>query len=334
MIDASIPLVDLHRHLDGNISPETIWELSHKHNVALPVDSFEEFRPLTQIQDKTSDLMAFLAKLDWGVAALGDLDACYRVAYENMVDAKSGHLDYVELRFSPFFMSRAFNLPLEGLIEAVCDGVEAGVKETGVKANLIGILSRTFGVETCQKELDALLQFKDKFVALDLAGDEINYPAELFIPHFERARDAGWAISVHAGEADGPVSVWNAIKLLGATRIGHGVSAVQDKALIDYMREHEIVVESCPTSNYQTATVANLSEHPLPYFLQQGLLATLNTDDPGVSNIDLAYEYKVAHQVLGISKESLKQLQRNGVTASFLSQSEKEALFAAKLSNS
>jgi adenosine deaminase len=328
MIDPNIPLVDLHRHLDGNIDPETIWDLAHKYGVSLPADSLEGLRSFTQIHDKTSDLLAFLAKLDWGVAVLGDLDACYRVAYENLVNAKLHGLDYVELRFSPFFMGRAFNLPLPDLVEAIADGVKAGIADTGVSANLIGILSRTFGVESCQNELEALLIHKDKIVALDLAGDELNYPASLFERHFKHARDAGWDISVHAGEADGPSSIWNAIKLLGATRIGHGVSAIHDNKLIDYMLEHNIVIESCPTSNYQTATVSDLSVHPLPHFLKAGLKVTLNTDDPGVSNIDIRHEYEVAHKVLGISQSDLSLIQRHGIDAAFISLTEKERLWS------
>ncbi len=329
MVDPSIPLVDLHRHLDGNISPETIWDLSHQHDVELPVDSLDALRALTQIQDQTSDLLAFLSKLDWGVAVLGNLDACYRVAYENLLSAKEQGLDYVELRFSPFFMGRTFNLPLPALVEAIVDGVSAGVAETGVKANLIGILSRTFGVQSCQLELEALLAHKDKIVALDLAGDELNYPATLFESHFKKARESGWGISVHAGEADGPTSIWNAIKLLGATRIGHGVSAIRDSRLIDYMLEHDIVIESCPTSNYQTATVKDLSTHPLPAFLKAGLKVTLNTDDPAVSNIDLQHEYEVAHKVLGISRSELSGIQRCGVESAFLSAADRQHLWSS-----
>ena len=324
MINPNIPLVDLHRHLDGNINPNTIWDLAHKHGVTLPVKTLDEVRTLTQIQDKTSDLLAFLNKLDWGVAVLGDLDACYRVAYENLLDAKQQGLDYVELRFSPFFMGRAFNLPLSELVAAVADGIA----ETGVSANLIGILSRTFGTESCQKELDAFLSNKDQIVALDLAGDELNYPAADFVSHFQQARDAGWEISVHAGEADGPVSVWNAIKLLGAKRIGHGVTAINDDKLVDYIAKNDIVIESCPTSNYQTATVKALSAHPLPEFLRRGVKVTLNTDDPGVSNIDIKHEYRVAHEILGVASNELSLVQRNGVEAAFISSSEKERLWS------
>lgn len=330
MIDPSLPLVDLHRHLDGNILPETIWELAKRNDLPIAANSLEDVRQITQIQDQTSDLLAFLAKLDVGVSMLSNYDACYTVAYENMRDAKQSMLDYVELRFSPYYMAQSHNLNMIELIAAVIDGIKAGEKDFGVKANLIGILSRTYGAQTCMDELKALLEHKQDIIALDLAGDELGYPAELFVDHFMLARDADWNITVHAGEADGPQSIWNAIYKLGATRIGHGVAAIQDAKLLEYMQDNNIAIESCPTSNYQTATVTDLSKHPMPAFLKAGLLVTLNTDDPAVSNIDLKHEYNVAHEVLKLSESDLKQIQRNGVDAAFLSDSEKQILLKQK----
>lgn len=330
MIDKTIPLVDLHRHLDGNIQPQVIWDLAQKHHISMQAKNIADVERLSQIQDKTSDLMAFLAKLDLGVSVLADADACYTVAYENMRNAKDTGLDYVELRFSPYYMAQAHQLNMSDVVSAVIDGVAAGSKEFGVKANLIGILSRTFGVEACMQELTALLNHKPFITALDLAGDELRFPAELFVDHFQMARDAGWNISVHAGEADGPQSIWNAIYKLGATRIGHGVAAIQDEKLMDYIIANDIVIESCPTSNYQTATVKDLNKHPMMSFFKKGIVVTLNTDDPAVSNIDIAHEYQVANEVLGFSQSQLKQVQLNGVKGAFLTEQEKIALLESK----
>ena len=326
MIDPSLPLVDLHRHLDGNIKPHTIWQLADKHGIQLPAANIDELAVKTQIQGKTSDLLAFLEKLDMGVSVLADAEACHLVAYENMRDASQQNLDYVELRFSPYYMAQAFDLNLADVVEAVADGAEQGARDFGVQFNLIGILSRTFGAEACMAELNGLLAHKEKIRALDLAGDEIGYPAPLFVEHFTRARDANWSITVHAGEADGPQSIWNAINLLGATRIGHGVAAIKDQKLMDYMRENQIAIESCPTSNYQTATVQDLAQHPLPEFLARGLLVTLNTDDPAVSNIDIQHEYKVAADTLGLNNAQLRVIQENGLKAAFLTEQQKQTL--------
>jgi len=330
MIDQSLPLVDLHRHLDGNINPATIWDLAQEHNIKLPGNTVEEFTPHAQIQDQTSDLLAFLKKLDYGVSVLANLDAVYRVAYENVKDAKQQGLDYTELRFSPYYMAEAFKLNIADVVNVVADAVSAASKEFNVRTNLIGILSRTYGAEICKQELQGILAHKDKITALDLAGDELHYPADMFIEHFKQARDAGLKITVHAGEAAGPESIWNAINLLGATRIGHGVAATQDIKLMDYLRDNKIAIESCPTSNYQTATVQDLTKHPLKTFLDHGIIVCLNTDDPGVSNITLEHEYKLAVNTLGLTQAELQQVQINGVHAAFLSEQEKLALMEIK----
>lgn len=213
---------------------------------------------------------------------LASLEACRRVAYENVEDAARNGLHYVELRFSPRYMAMTHQLPVDGVVEAVIAGVREGCRDFQVDARLIGILSRTFGEAACQEELAALLAHRDGITALDLAGDELGFPGALFLSHFNQARDAGWHITVHAGEAAGPESIWQAIRELGAERIGHGVKAVQDPALMDYLAEHRIGIESCLTSNVQTSTVPSLAQHPLKQFLEHGVLASLNTDDPAV----------------------------------------------------
>lgn len=279
MIDNRIPLVDLHRHLDGNIRTQTILELGQKFAVSLPASTVDTLNPHVQITQNEPDLISFLKKLDFGVSVLGDLDACKRVAYENMQDAHRSGLDYVELRFSPYYMAMNHNLNVADVVSAVIDGIQQGREDFPVKANLIGILSRSFGQQACMQELDGILAHQSHIVAIDLAGDELGFPGEQFRKHFNKARDNGMQITVHAGEADGPQSIWQAIKELGATRIGHGVKAVEDPSLMAYLAEHQIAIESCPTSNLQTGTVSDLTQHPLAAFLDAGVLATLNTDD-------------------------------------------------------
>ncbi|MBL4237850.1 adenosine deaminase [Vibrio fluvialis] len=328
MITKNIPLTDLHRHLDGNIRTQTILDLGQKFGVALPAYTVADLTPYVQIVEAEPSLVAFLSKLDWGVAVLGDLDACRRVAYENVEDALNAQIDYAELRFSPYYMAMKHNLPVAGVVEAVVDGVKAGVRDFGVQANLIGIMSRTFGTDACQQELDAILSQKDHIVAVDLAGDELGQPGDRFVSHFKQVRDAGLHITVHAGEAAGPESMWQAIRDLGATRIGHGVKAIQDPQLMDYLAKHRIGIESCLTSNIQTSTVESLALHPLKRFLEHGVLACLNTDDPAVEGIELPYEYEVAAPQAGLSQEQIRQAQLNGLELAFLSDTDKQALKA------
>lgn len=326
MIDPNLPLIDLHRHLDGNVRLQTILDLGRAHNLPLPAWDIESLRPHVQVTQPQPGVMAFIAKFKWMVAVLVDQDACYRVAYENVEDALAEGIDYVELRFSPWFMAEPNGLSPQAVVEAVIDGARAGAEATGVGVKLIGILSRTFGPETARKELDALLAYKQHFAAIDLAGDEANFPGDLFVEHIRLARQAGWRVTVHAGEAAGPGSIWQALNDLGADRIGHGVAARQDEALIDRLAELGTGIEVNLTSNVQTCTVPDYASHPMRMFLERGLMATLNTDDPGISAIDLPYEYRLAAPAAGLTPEQIRTAQANALQVAFLDESERRAL--------
>src|SRR5512146_1982115 len=196
MIDAGLPLIDLHRHLDGSVRLGTILELGIQHHLPLPAFRLEELRPFVQVTDPQPDILAFFAKFKWQTMVMVDYDACRRIAYENVEDAKREGIDYIELRFSPWFMAEAHQLDPAGVVEAVVDGAAAGQRDTSIRVNLIGILSRTYGPETAWKELDALLTQKEHLVGLDLAGDEAHFPGEWFVEHFKRGRAAGWHVTV------------------------------------------------------------------------------------------------------------------------------------------
>jgi len=331
MIDPNLPLIDLHRHLEGNVRLETILDLGRRHNLKLPAWDVEGLRSYIQISDPQPGVMEFVAKFHWMMAVLVDYDACRRVAFENVEDAKNEGIDYLELRFSPLFMAASHDLNPVGVVEAVCDGAAAGKREFGLQLNLIGIISRTYGIDSAWQELDALLTQRDQIRALDLAGDEANFPGELFVDHFRRAHDARWRITVHAGEIGEPASIWQAIQELSATRIGHAVTAVQDPELMDYLAENHIGVESSLTSNLQTSTVPDYASHPLRAFLENGILATINTDDPGISGIDLAHEYQIAAPAAGLSPGQIHQAQRNTLEIAFLSPEERRVLLEKKI---
>ena len=318
MIHPDLPLIDLHRHLDGNVRLATILDLAQQHNLPLPANTLAELRPHIQVTEPLTDIMAYFQKFTWMVSVFADLDACRRVAYENVLDAAAEGIDYIELRFSPWFMAEPHGLNPVGVVAAVVEGIEQGRAEAqGTKVNLIGIISRTYGVEAGFKELHALLTRKDDLVGLDLAGDEARFPAKLFIEHFKRARDAGWGITVHAGEAAGPESIWSAIQDLGATRIGHALCLLEDPALVDYMREHEIGIESNLTSNVHTNSVLSYAAHPLKKMLDEGLLATINTDDPGISPVTLRDEFEIAAPKAGLTEEDTRKAQENAVRVRF-----------------
>ena len=326
MIDKTLPLIDLHRHLDGSIRLETILDLAKKYDIPLPADDLVGLKPYVQITEPRPGVMAFIDKFKYMIGVLASYEACSRVAYENVEDAYLEGIDYIELRFSPQFMAEPHQLDAEGVVESIIEGVDRACRNFDIKVNLIGIISRTYGPDQGWKELESLLPYKDQLVALDLAGDEVNFPGTLFVDHFEEGRGAGWHITVHAGEEGGPDNIWQAIEELGAERIGHGVSAAQDPQLMRYLAENRIGVESNLTSNLQTRIINEYREHPLRTFLEEGMLATINTDDPGISNIDLKYEYEFAAPAAGLSSQQIIQVQQNALEVAFISEGEKQKL--------
>jgi adenosine deaminase len=330
MISPNLPLIDLHRHLEGSARLETILDLGRQHNLPLPAWDQEGLRPHVRVMERQPGVMAFIAKFEWIVGVLASLDACQRVAYEAVLDARREGLDYLELRFSPLFMAEPHGLDPAAVVEAVADGAQAASRESGLPVKLIGILSRTYGPQLAGRELEAVLAHRDRLAGLDLAGDEANYPGGLFTSHLRRARDAGLHITVHAGEAAGPESIWQAVRELGAERIGHAVRATEDPALMDFLAARRTGIEANLTSNVQTSTVPDYPSHPLRRFLEHGLLATINSDDPAISEIDLPYEYRVAAPAAGLSLEQIRQAQENALQAAFLTADERSALMARK----
>ncbi len=329
-IDFGYPLVDLHRHLEGSMRLETILALGEQHGIPLPAHSPEALRPHLQATVPQPGLMAFIGKMDRSITVLADLDACRRVAYECVEDAAREGIDYVEIRFSPGYMARPHNLSPAGVVEAVVDGVGAASRGVGIEAGLIGILSRTFGIDACWDEFEALRPHAEHITAMDLAGDEAAWPARLFEEHFRKARELGWHITVHAGETAGPESIWTALRRLGAERIGHALHAYEDPALMDYMAERQIGLEVSLTSNVQISAVPDYASHPIKTYVERGMAVTLNTDDPAVSRITLAHEYEFAAPAAGLTPDEIRRVQRNGLKVAFLSDNARAALLTQR----
>lgn len=326
MTPSALPLIDLHRHLDGSVRMQTILDLAHKYNLELPAWTLEELRPVVQVDCPRPGILAFFEKFQWQTLVMADADSIRRIAYENVEDCAVAGLDYAELRFSPLFMAQAHGLDAALVTRSVVEGVQDGIRDFGIPIGLIGILSRTYGAQAAMRELEAILSCRESIIGVDLAGDEIHYPGELFVEHFKEARHAGLHITIHAGEAAGPESVWQAIRGLGAERIGHAVHAPEDPELIDYLAKARLPIESNLTSNVQTSTVPDYASHPLKFFLERGICATINTDDPGISAIDLNYELTVAAPLGGLRQDQIDQARMNSLEAAFLEKSEKDKI--------
>jgi len=219
--------------------------------------------------------------------------------------------------------------PLGEVMDWVIEAAKKGERDNGVITRLIPSVNRHESVQLAEQVIKLAVDRVDKgIVGVDLAGNEADFPATPFIGVFREAQQAGLNLIIHAGEWSGPDNVREAIEDFGATRIGHGIRVLEDPAVVALAREHEAVFEVCITSNYQSGAVPVLKEHPLPEMLSSGLNATLNTDDPSISQITLGYEYKIACEELGIPLSTVIRQNLAAAKAAFLEEPERQRLMA------
>lgn len=311
-----LPLVDLHRHLEGATRCSTIIEIARRENHHV-LAAAPRPRDLLTTAEPLSGLVSYLARVDIGVSAFVREGDWVRAAREAVLDAYDEGLDYLELRFAPWFISTESGLPPEAVVDAVVEGVAVASREVGIQVGLIGILLRDLGPDSALAQVGTLLSRADRFCGVDLAGNETGYAAELFAPAFARASDAGLHLTAHAGEAAGPQSVWQAVRRLGVERIGHGVRAVEDPQLMDYLADRGITLEIALTSNVHTRTAETYASHPIQRLIEHGVPVALATDDPRVSNVTLAQEHERACTLAGLTPQQLAVVARRSVAAAF-----------------
>ena len=323
----AMPKVDLHRHLEGSLRLETLAEIAQEHGIDLPSYDIEYLRPFVTVANEEPDFHRFLEKFRLLRRFYPNQAAVERIAYEAVADAAEDNIKYLELRFNPVAQARVQGFSLDEVTTWVCDAVARAQDDFGVRTNLIIQIGRDESVELASQIADIALAHRDKgIVGLDLAGDEVRYPAGGFAEVFQRARKEGLHITVHAGEAGGADNVREAIELLGAQRIGHGMRAIENSEVVRLVREHGVILEICPTSNLQTGTVRRFGQHPLIDLIALGVRVTVNTDDPSVSDTTLTDEYIAVILAMGIALEQIKRAIVTAAEGSFQPSEEREQL--------
>ncbi len=332
----NIPKIDLHRHLEGSLRLATLADIAHQHGVDLPSLSLEELRPYVQVIDDTPDFLGFLAKFNLLRRFYSSRETVERIAYEAVADAAADNVRYLELRFSPVALALSQGFSFEDVVDWVILAVERAQKEHNIQVRLI-VLTNRHEPQYAHKLAEIAVDRKDRgIVALDLAGDEVNFAKlDNFVDTFRWAKEQGLHITVHAAEAGPPINAKEAVEKLGAERIGHGIRIQEDLTIMDFIKRQQITLEVCPTSNLQTGIIPRLGQHPLFPFHQIGIPVTVNTDDPSISNTTLTDEFLVATGGAGVPFRALCQMILNAAKAAFLSDLEKERLidwFAKALS--
>jgi len=315
----ALPKVDLHRHLEGSLRLETLAEIAQEHGIDLPSYNIEQLRPYVQFTDEEPGFHRFLEKFKLLRRFYTTREAVKRVAYEAVVDAATDNVKYLELRFSPSALAHAQNFPLHEVTEWVIDAVAQAQAATGVMARLLCAVVRHDSFDLARQVIEVAITYRDRgIVGVDLTGDEIHYPATPFAPLFKRAADYGLGITIHAGEAGNAANVREAVEVLNAQRIGHGIRSIEDSNVVQLLRQRGVALEVCPTSNLQTGVVDNFGLHPLRDLYVLGVNVTINTDDPSVSDTTLTDEYMVAMMGLGVNLRDLRMCTRNSIRAAFL----------------
>lgn len=242
-----------------------------------------------------------------------------RVTREAIEDAAADRIQYLELRFTPVALSQARDFPLGEVMDWVIEFAKEAAAEYGLELGLIASVNRHESVDKAEQV--AALAAEKEIAGLDLAGNEVEFPADPFRSIFKSARSAGLGTTVHAGEWTAGESVQQALNDMSATRIGHGVRVMESPGAVKLARDQRTVFEVCLTSNLHSGVVDDMGDHPLPAMIEAGLQVTINTDDPGISNIRLSDEYFTAVSELGVSSETLKGMILVAAQASFLPKS-------------
>lgn len=313
-----VPKSELHIHIEAVMSRETIKKLYLKKNGREFSD--DDMTRLFDYSDLNGFIVAFLQVQDL-FTSVDDFDLIFE-DFKNYL-LRNG-IVYTEAFFAPSaFIKKGFKY--DEMTRNFEKNLKKIKKETGITVKLIGDVSRTFGLENAEKNLE---MFKknvfEGFIGIGLGGAESKGPSKDFAPVFNAAHESGYHAVAHAGEDCGPESVWDSLKICHAERIGHGITAVQDENLMAYLREENIPLEVCPTSNVFTKKyVKTMSEHPIKTFYEKKVPVTLATDDPIFFGVELLDEYWNLFSELGFKMEDIKKIILAGFEYSFLSDSEK-----------
>ncbi len=314
-----LPKVELHVHLEGAIPHWALWDLVCKYGGDPSVPDLDSLRQRLEYRDFSQ----FIKTWSWKNKFLREYEDFTLIAEVAARDLVSQNIRYAEMFFSPSLFVR-YGLEVQRLAEAVRTGLD---RVHGITAAMIADLVRDYGPKAEARTLAKLKEVKDQgVIGIGIGGSEDRFPPEPFAPVFREARRLGFHTTAHAGEAAGAESIWGAIKRLQAERIGHGTRAHEDPSLVEYLGERQIPLEMCPLSNVRTRVVNRLTDHPIRRYFKQGLVVTVNTDDPRMFNTSLAKEYQSLVEECGFSRREICGLVLAAIESSWATAERKHSL--------
>jgi aminodeoxyfutalosine deaminase len=318
---AGVPKAEIHVHHVGSASPRIVSELAARHPGKVPSD-LDALREFYRFRDFAHFIEVYLAVVD----LVREPDDVRLLTYEVAAEMAAQNVRYAEMTLTPYTSVMA-GVPIEAFVEAVEDARTSAERDHGIRLRWVYDIPGEFGLPAAEATVEyAVDHARDTLIGFGLGGPEIGVERPQFEPVFARARAAGLHSVPHAGETTGPQTIWDALEHLGAERIGHGTSAVQDPRLVEHLVDKQVPLEVCPTSNIATRAVDTLENHPIRALYDAGVLVTVNSDDPPMFGTTLTREYQIAAELLDLDASGVAALATNAVRASFLPEHEKAAL--------
>lgn len=324
----SIPKAELHCHLDGSIPVDILFQMIKEADVDMSIKDIKKFESLVTINEDCKSLKEYLVRFDYPLKVLQTQENLKKAVVEILKAVESDGVRYVELRFAPFLHLEK-DLSLEKVVEAVLEGKKLGEEKYNVVCNIILCAMRHMPCEKSIEVVELANRYKDQgVVGVDLAGNEEDFPPEIHKEAFTLSRSYGLNITIHAGETGKSENITKSIRELHSQRIGHGTFAYKDEEVVKYLKDHQVPLEVCPTSNVHTKAVKSIESHPVKKYIEQGLKVTLNTDNRTVSKVTLTEEYVNLIEKLGVSFDKVIEIMRNTIEAGFCSKEVKEKLLS------
>lgn len=316
-----LPKAELHLHIEGSLEPELLFELAQRNAVSIRFDSVEQLRAAYQFED----LQSFLDIYYEGAGVLITERDFYDLTWAYLQKASEQNVRHTEIFFDAQTHTNR-GVPFETVVTGIRRALEAGRREYGITSHLILCFLRHLSEEQAMQTLDQALPFKDRIVGVGLDSSEAGHPPRKFVRVFARAREHGFRVVAHAGEEGPPEYVREALDLLGAERIDHGVRSIEDAELMERLAREQIPLTVCPLSNVKLRVFPSMAEHNLKQMLDAGLVVTVNSDDPAYFEGYVTENYLATQRALDLSRDDVRRLAANSFKASFIGEDQRSSL--------
>ena len=327
-----LPKAELHCHLEGAIRTATIIDIAREHGLDLPAYDVPGLDSRVKVFDQLKDLGTVLQAFGIAQKSITSTAVVERIADELFEDTGLQNIKLLEVRFSPDWAFSGHRVHWDDALEGILRAKRRAADRFGMAIGLIAITSRSMCAGSCDKTVDWAIRWKDHIHGVDLADSEDEHPIKDFVKPLLRAKEAGLKVTVHSGEDTPASAVMDTIRAVNPDRIGHGTHIIHDRAAIELVKERGVTLEMCPWSNYLTSSVKRIDDHPLKQLFDQGVRVTINSDDPELLDTNLNNEYRIAHEILGMSLEDIAVCNRYAAAVSFIPPEEKQQVIESYFS--